>query len=248
MTNLAFIKSKRPLCYNQYSIQKPIFVMKTFYLIGAYLISMTATAGDYYDRAENVKPLLPGMSIPQFTAKNSQGESLEFSPNNLTKPFVLSFYRGGWCPYCNAHLGEMRKAEDALVDMGFDVYFISADRPEILISSLKDDELRKEIDYKLLSDADMSVSKAFGIAFKVDDATFKKYQEWGLDLEVASGHKHHLLPAPSTYLVGQNGVIQFQYTNPDYKIRLAPSILLAAAEDYKKRMPKKDSNPKDSDQ
>jgi peroxiredoxin len=85
----------------------------------------------------------------------------------------------------------------------------------------------------------MSISKAFGIAFKVDDETYQKYLDWGLNLEAASGHTHHLLPAPSTYLVGRDGIIQFQYTNPNYKIRLAPSILLAAAEDYLKRQPKK---------
>lgn len=209
--------------------------MKKICLLVACLFSVTAFANDYYDTADAVKPLLPGMQIPDFTAKNPQGKEFEFSANSLSKPFVLTFYRGGWCPYCNAHLGEMREAEQQLVSMGFDVYFISADRPEKLISSLKDNELRENIKYQLLSDADMSVSKAFGIAFKVDDKTYKKYLDWGLNLEEASGHKHHLLPAPSTYLVGQDGIIQFQYTNPDYKIRLAPSILLAAAEDYIKR-------------
>ncbi|MCW8869090.1 MAG: AhpC/TSA family protein [Proteobacteria bacterium] len=213
--------------------------MKKIYLLMLCLVSSAVYANNYYDSADAVKPLLPGMQIPEFTAKNPQGEALQFSADSLSKPFVLSFYRGGWCPYCNAHLGEMRQAEKKLVAMGFDVYFISADKPENLISTLKDNELRDSIDYQLLSDADMSVSKAFGIAFKVDDETYQKYLEWGLNLEQASGHTHHLLPAPSTYLVGQDGVIQFQYTNPNYKIRLAPSILLAAAEDYLKRQPKK---------
>ena len=82
----------------------------------------------------------------------------------------------------------------------------------------------------------MEISKAFRIAFKVDDETVEKYKQWNIDLEKTSGYDHHLLPAPATFLVGKNGIIQFQYTNPDYKIRLAPSILLAAAKDYLKRM------------
>ncbi|MCF6299605.1 MAG: AhpC/TSA family protein [Proteobacteria bacterium] len=185
--------------------------------------------------ANDVKPLLPGMKIPLIIAKNASGETITLDAENLDKPFVINFYRGGWCPYCNTHLSEMRHAEKALVKLGFDVFFVSPDKPEILTKSLKDKELKKDIDYQLLSDASMEISKAFGIAFKVNDAMVEKYKNWNIDLEIASGYDHHLLPAPSTYLVGENGVIQFQYTNPDYSIRLDPSILLAAAKSYLKR-------------
>jgi len=197
-------------------------------------------AKDYFDQADDVTPLLPGMSIPAFTALNPQGETVNFDPANLSKPFVLTFYRGGWCPYCNAHLGEMRNMEKQLLEMGFDVYFISADQPSFLLESLKDQELKAtlkaESGHQLLSDASMEVAKAFKIAFKVDDMTVEKYKQWNIDLEKASGHDHHLLPAPATFLVGKDGVIQFQYVNPNYKIRLAPSILHAAATDSLKRI------------
>jgi len=188
--------------------------------------------------ANEVKPLLPGMKIPFITAKNVSNQTITLDAKNLDKPFVMTFYRGGWCPYCNTHLSEMRHAEKELVKLGFDVFFVSPDKPEILIKSIKDQKLKKDIGYQLLSDASMEISKAFGIAFKVDDAMVEKYKNWNIDLEVASGYDHHLLPAPSTYLVGKNGIIQFQYTNPDYAIRLDPSILLAAAKSYLKRQNK----------
>lgn len=199
------------------------------------MLPFIVTAQDYFEDATAVTPLLPGTTIPTFTAQNIQGETITFSPDKLKKPFVLTFYRGGWCPYCNAHLGEMRKAEAQLKSLGFDVFFISPDRPELLLESLKDQELKASIDYTLLSDAPMAVAKAFKVAFKVDEQTVEKYKQWNIDLEKTSGHKHHLLPAPATFLVGTDGVIQFQYVNPDYKIRLAPSILMAAAKDYLKR-------------
>lgn len=47
--------------------------------------------------------------------------------------------------------------------------------------------------------------------------------------ETAADQKHHLLPAPGVFVVGTDGVIQFSYVNPDYKKRLAPEVLLAAA-------------------
>ncbi len=208
-------------------------------MIIGLLFSITTNAKDYFDHAEAVTPLLPGMSIPTFSAITPDGETVTFDPENLTKPFVLTFYRGGWCPYCNAHLGEMRELEKQLIEMGFEVYFISPDQPSFLLNSLKDQDLKAELQaeagHQLLSDSSMAVAKAFKIAYKVDDVTVEKYKQWNIDLEQASGHDHHLLPAPATFVVGTNGVIQFQYVNPDYKIRLAPSILHAVAIDYLKR-------------
>ncbi|WP_162846776.1 peroxiredoxin-like family protein [Marinicella litoralis] len=210
--------------------------MKAFYLLIVGMISsFNTSAKDYFDDAEQVTPLLSGMTIPVFSALTPEGKTVTFDPENLNKPFVLTFYRGGWCPYCNAHLGEMREVEKELIAMGFDVFFISPDQPSFLIESLKDQDLKADMHYQLLSDASMEISKAFKIAFKVDDTTVEKYKKWNIDLEKASGHDHHLLPAPATFVVGKDGVIQFQYVNPDYKIRLAPEILQVVAKDYLKR-------------
>ncbi len=205
------------------------------------LFSASVISKDYFDQAEDVTPLLPGMSIPSFSAKTPSGEVIKFDPEKIQKPFVLTFYRGGWCPYCNAHLGEMRMVEKDLVEKGFDVFFISPDQPSFLLESLKDQKLKADLTaetkHQLLSDASMEISKAFRIAFKVEPETVEKYKEWGIDLEKASGYDHHLLPAPATFVVGKDGIIQFQYVNPDYKIRLAPNILQSVAIDYLKRNP-----------
>lgn len=142
-----------------------------------------------------------------------------------TIPTVLIFYRGGWCPYCNTHLGELRKAEAPLVDLGYDLLFLSADRPELLYSSLKEPGLN----YTILSDARMAAARAYGVAFRVDDATAARYKGFGIDLEAASGETHHELPVPAVFIVDRSGVIRFVYANADYKIRLAPEVLLAEA-------------------
>ncbi len=75
----------------------------------------------------------------------------------------------------------------------------------------------------------MTVAKAFRVAYKVDEATLKQLRGYGIDLEEASGEKHHLLPVPAVFLVGTNGLIQFEYVNPDYKVRIHPELLVAAA-------------------
>ena len=57
-----------------------------------------------------------------------------------------------------------------------------------------------------------------------------KLLEYGHDIEEASGETHHMLPVPATFIIGRDGIIQFQYANPNYKVRLTPEVLLAAAQ------------------
>jgi len=196
------------------------------------LLSSLTVFAEVPTDANDVKPLLPGMSIPDMHVYNVKGEKITISASTIKKPFIFTFYRGGWCPYCNAQLAQMRQAEKQLLDMGFDVYFISPDKPDHLIESLKDKDLKSDISYILLSDPKMQVAQDFGIAFKVADETVEKYKKWGIDLEKASGYDHHYLPVPATYLVGDDGIVQFQYVNPDYKVRLDPELLVAAAKSY----------------
>ena len=83
----------------------------------------------------------------------------------------------------------------------------------------------------------MQGAKAFGLAYKVDKATMKELQGFGIDLFKASGQDHGLLPVPAAYIVGVDGVIKFQYVNPDYKIRVDPELLLDAAKIAKRPTP-----------
>lgn len=85
------------------------------------------------------------------------------------------------------------------------------------------------MDYTLLSDSMMEASKAFGIAFRLDDETIQRYKQNGLDLEIRSGQNHHLLPATAVLLTNEKGLIEFQYVNPDYRQRIGKDVLMAAA-------------------
>jgi peroxiredoxin len=200
----------------------------TLLMAACLSISLHAASAEQYAvprSAAEVRPLSVGSKAPTFTARTPVGQLFRFEPESLSKPALLIFYRGGWCPYCNAHLGQLRTVQPKLIAMGYDVLFLSADRPELLISSLKE----KDLPYTILSDAEMHAARAFGIAFRVDDATVQRYREWGIDLEKAAGQTHHELPVPAVFIVDRAGVIRFAHWNPDYKIRIAPEELLAAA-------------------
>lgn len=184
-----------------------------------------ASAGDVPIHASDVTPVLIGERAPGFELSTASGELYRFDPDNLKAPAIVVFYRGGWCPYCGAHLMEMRRAEDAVLEMGYELLFISADRVEALGASLEEADLQ----YTLLSDNDLEAAKAYGVAFRVDPETVARYLEHGIDLEQASGRKHHMLPVPAVFIVGADGEIKFEYVNPNFRVRVDPDLLTVAA-------------------
>ena len=175
--------------------------------------------------AQQVQPLGEGQKAPAAVLRGPDSREVDLAALYSQKPSVLIFYRGGWCPYCNTHLGQIAAAEPELLSMGYQVLAISPDRPEELAKTLD----KQPLTYQLLSDSDVAFARAFGLVFRVDDSTLEKYQGFGIDLEQASGRDHHLLPVPAVYIVDKAGVIRFAHWNPDYKQRLAPEALLKAA-------------------
>jgi peroxiredoxin len=142
------------------------------------LMTLSAFAGPSPDDPSKIKPLAVGTMAPGFTVREADGRPFNFDPAKLSRPTLLVFYRGGWCPYCNTHLKDLRTVVPKLNQEGYDVLFLSTDRPEILKSSLAE-----PMDYHLLSDNEVHAARAFGIAYRLDDATYAKYQTYGLDLE-----------------------------------------------------------------
>lgn len=183
--------------------------------------AVTSVAPD----AASVRPLLPGMPAPAFEIRDAAGQAWRFEAGPRARPVILTFYRGTWCPYCNRHLWNMRNAERTLLDLGYEMLFVSADRPAVLAPYLDE----KQLEYVLLSDNDLVAARAFGVAFQVGDDYLARLAEHDIDIEAASGRTHHWLPVPATFVIGRDGIIDFQYVNPDYKVRVDPEVLVAAA-------------------
>jgi peroxiredoxin len=122
-------------------------------------------------------------------------------------------------------LVQLREKEPQFSELGFQIIGISPDQP----SKIRETIQKHGIRFSLLSDSSMHAATAFGIAYKVDDATLKALAQYGVDLEAWSGQVHRLLPVPAVFVVSSTGVIQFEYINPNYSVRAEPDLLLAAA-------------------
>ncbi len=178
------------------------------------------------DSAEKIDPIKVGELVPDATLVDVDGRDVKLLGLVKAKPTIVIFYRGSWCPYCNTQLGELKTIEGKLAQMGYQLIAISPDLPENLKSSIE----KHKLTYTILSDSKAEAAIAFGLGFRVDDALYAKYLNYDINLEDASGEKHHILPVPAALVINAVGKVHFAYVNSDYKKRVKISDLLTAAE------------------
>ncbi len=174
--------------------------------------------------AADAKPIEAGNSVPDVTVYTAKGEAVSLRETLSAGPSVLIVYRGGWCPYCTAHLGALAQVHPKLAAMGFSVFAVSPDKPAKL-DGLSE---KKQYGYVLLSDSSADAIRALGLAFRLDAATLEKYEGYGIDLEDASGQSHNILPVPAVILIA-GGVVRYVHADPDYTKRLDPGKIVEAA-------------------
>lgn len=194
-----------------------------------FLVSAQASATNIAPSEDQLTPLLNGHQIPATMLKDIDGKSVNLAELVQKKPTVFFFYRGGWCPFCNSQMGQLKAIEPKLIDMGFQLVGISPDTPEKLKASMNDNE----ISYTLLSDANLQAAQDFGIAFYTSEKVTQRYMS-KLNLDnplwtTPTGDKRLVLPIPAIYIADTKGLIQFQYLNPNFRVRAAPELIITAA-------------------
>jgi peroxiredoxin len=202
--------------------------MRVFRTAALLLVCVSSSfAQDVAPSPSEVRPLLIGAVAPDAQLRTMDGNPTTLKNALAGKPGVVIFYRGGWCPYCNAHLREIKSIQKDLTRLGYTTVALSPDRPEELAKTAK----KHDLPYALLSDSKLEAARAYGIAFQLDPDMLKAYAHYGVDLRKSSGERHDWLPVPSVFLIGKDGTIKFAYTNPDYKVRLKGSVLLTIAKE-----------------
>ncbi len=109
---------------------------------------------------------------------------------------------------------------------GYTVLAISPDLPE----GLQAMHSHKKLNFPLFSDSTLELTGTLGVVYHMDYATVSTYlNKYNVNLEKASGQKHHNLPVPTVLVTDAKGIVKFVYTNPDHTVRLSNEELLKAA-------------------
>jgi peroxiredoxin len=172
-----------------------------------------------------IHPVLIGTEVPNVTLFTPDGQPSSLRAALDQKPTVLVIYRGNWCVYCQRQLADLQKIEPDLLGLGYQIIAVSPDPPAELKKTIQG----RQLNYHLLSDYQMNAARLLGLAYYVDDAMRRDLERYGVDLQNLTGQPEWMLPVPAVFLVSADGRIRWEYVNPDYKERVPPEVLLAAA-------------------
>lgn len=166
-----------------------------------------------------------GQKAPGFELPNAEGKSIVLKSLLEKGPVVITFYRGNWCPYCNLQLRALQARLDDIYALGATLVAIS---PQVPDGSLTEDEISK-MDFIVLSDQDAKVALQYGVAWQVPEFLAEHMRvDRKLDLEKVNNGNGNVLPIPATFILGQDGVVTWNYVNVDYRTRSEPEEIIEA--------------------
>lgn len=171
----------------------------------------------FTDRALKV-----GQKMPDFSLKDAHGKTVHLRDLRKNGPVIVTFYRGSWCPYCNAQLSAYQKHLKEFQAKGATLIAITPEKPDLAVLT----EEKKKLAFPILTDSDNKLAKKLGLVWAVEGELKKIYNQFGVDLEKDQGNSEWKLPIPATYIVAKDGKIKYAFLDIDYTHRADPSDLL----------------------
>lgn len=197
-----------------------------------YAVHMPADIAKAMERADTAlaasnivnRALKAGRLAPDFVLPDHKGKPVRLSRILQDGPVILTFYRGGWCPYCNLELRAYQALADKMNRAGVRLIAVSPQAPDATASTVADNALG----FDVLSDVGSRVGRAYRVAFDLADELRPLYERLGHSLPDKNG-ADWVLPIPATYVVAPSGEIVLAFVDTDYRSRLEPSDAIAAA-------------------
>ncbi|WP_082316607.1 peroxiredoxin-like family protein [Mangrovimonas sp. ST2L15] len=163
-----------------------------------------------------------GDKAPNFTLKNALGEDIRLEAYLNRGPVVLTWYRGGWCPYCNLTLQHLQQELPKFKEAGAQLLALTPELPDQSISTKE----KHQLEFEVLSDIGNKVAKDYGVVFKLTDEVANIYNQ-KFDLNGHNGDESNELPLAATYVINTDGTIAYAFLDSDYRNRAEPSEITA---------------------
>ena len=159
--------------------------------------------------------LKTGDTFPNFELPNVNGESVSLASLLQNGPLVISFYRGGWCPYCNIELKALQSILPQLKENNAQLIAITPEAPDNSLSTIE----KNNLEFEVLTDANNAFAKSINLVYKLPENLVSLYKTFGIDLVQSQGNNNSELPISGTYVIDTSGKIIFHHLEEDYKLR-----------------------------
>lgn len=139
-------------------------------------------------------------------------------------PLVITFYRGGWCPYCVKQLKDLEQALAKIQEARASLIAISPEQPKEVHKTRS----KNNLTFTLISDPGNTISRRLNLVFRVDDEVSREYQALGVDLSESQGNKNQELPIPATFVITRDRKIIYAFADADYTKRASIEDIMNA--------------------
>lgn len=162
-----------------------------------------------------------GDKVIDFTLKNALGECTNFQSVLDQGPVILTWYRGGWCPYCNLTLQFLQNNLTDFKKYGANLLALTPELPDKSLTTTE----KHGLQFEVLSDVGNKVAKQYGLIYKLTDALADVYQN-KLGLNNYNGDNSSELPITATYVINADGIVKYAFLDADYRKRANISEIL----------------------
>jgi len=168
------------------------------------------------------KAIKSGDKAPDFILENTFGKKVQLSKLLLENIVILTWYRGGWCPYCNLTLRALQQAVPEFEAAGAKLVALTPELPDNSLSTVE----KLNLEFEVLSDIGNQVAKQYKVVFRLHPEVAKIYQD-SFGLHDHNGDESEELPLAATYIIDQSQKVRYAFLNVDYRFRADPQDLLA---------------------
>jgi len=165
---------------------------------------------------------------PGFELVDQDNEKVSLSELCKKGPVVLQFYRGKWCPHCNAGLMAYNKYLATIKKLGATFVAISPmlpDGSQFLAS-------KRDLNFAVASDCGNEVARKYKITFTIPEIIRPTFEAWGHDVAKANGDELWEVPLAATYVINKKQEIVWTFVDNDHGVWAEPEDVIDALKNY----------------
>jgi len=167
--------------------------------------------------------LEPGQNAPDFTLPDGEGRMVTLSEELKKGPVILTWYRGGWCPYCNIQLNHLQKFVEKFSAAGATLIALSPELPRRNIATRD----RHRVSFEILTDVNNGLAKKYGGVQVLNEEVKGYYGRMGV-MDYYYDRKPEEFPVPATYVVDADFLVRYAFVEADFRRRAEPEQVLEA--------------------
>jgi peroxiredoxin len=200
------------------------FIVLMLMLSGLSTLGQTSGTEEFGVSSETVPSgLQVGEKAPEFNAKTAEGKKFALYNQLKSKPVVLIFYRGYWCPVCSRYLSAYQDSLQLIVDRGASFIAVTPETYDFVEKTRE----KTKAGFEIISDTDGKIMEAYKVNYKVTE-DYQHGIETHLNANIAktNGQKEAVLPVPATYIIDQKGNIVYRQFDLNYSNRASVREIL----------------------